>query len=225
MRLEAHVSRVQRLSCWCDAGCHADSPSRRAGGFDTMAHTRTLAAGTRVVQSPYPHRTRHACAPCGDDDLANSVSPARRIPEHHFSRNPAFSSRGRLSCLVTSSPQTTSWCRPQHDRFWSAAPGTAQRCRDSVHEQWIGRELDRLLPVRLNPECPPDARHRGLRELHLFRKPRVLQCVAAAGFSWSRPRRTRARCAHKASAWLVPSRPLHEPIDLFHRERHRLPLN
>ena len=34
----------------CDAGL----PSRPAGGFDTMALTRTLADGARAVQNSYP---------------------------------------------------------------------------------------------------------------------------------------------------------------------------
>src|ERR1700756_5404170 len=32
------------------------------------------------------------------------------------------------------------------------------------HEVWVGRELERLHPVRLEPERPPDALHRRHRQ-------------------------------------------------------------
>jgi hypothetical protein len=54
VRPEASIDTVDALKLYCDVGCEAGSPSRPAGGFDTMALTRTLADGARAVQNSYP---------------------------------------------------------------------------------------------------------------------------------------------------------------------------
>ena len=52
---------------------------------------------------------------------------------------------------------------------------------DLVHEQRVLGELEGVLAVRLQPERPPDPRHRRLREPDLLAIERVDQCVASFG--------------------------------------------
>jgi hypothetical protein len=154
----------------------------------------------RVRRSRRRHRIRHGVARWSVGRCA-----AAALPQDRSAASQVSVSRSATESLIARS-RSFARSRAVFTRFWRRFRYSPTTSRTKAREQRIGRQLPRLDRMRLQPERPPDPRHRTLRHPRRgrHRPGRPVRVLTRGGFQrlgdhlldvvvGDRPRPTRAR--------------------------------